>query len=199
VPTFLRRTDVVRHLTRAELEAGLEIIRSAPSDDGVLELIVRRPAIDAREVLELGELHPAHGLVGDTWSARGSSRTPDGTRHPDMQLNIMSARAVALVAQSRDRWPLAGDQLYIDMDLSGRNLPAGTRLSLGSAVIEITPQPHTGCAKFVSRFGVEAMKFVNSATGRELNLRGVNARVIQAGSIRRGDVARKLLPIEKSA
>jgi MOSC domain-containing protein YiiM len=85
------------------------------------------------------------------------------------------------------------------MDLSGGNLPAGTRLSLGSAVIEITPQPHTGCAKFVSRFGVEAMKFVNSATGRELNLRGVNARVVQAGGIRKGDVARKLLPIEKSA
>ena len=190
---------MVRHLTKAELEAGLEIIRSAPRDEGVLELIVRRPAIEAREVLESAELHPAHGLVGDTWSARGSSRTPDGTCHPDMQLNIMSARAVALVAQSPDRWALAGDQLYIDMDLSGRNLPAGTRLSLGSAVIEITPQPHTGCAKFVSRFGVEAMKFVNSPTGRELNLRGVNARVVQAGGIRKGDVARKLLPIEKSA
>jgi MOSC domain-containing protein YiiM len=116
-----------------------------------------------------------------------------------MQLNIMSARAAALVAQSRDRWALAGDQLYIDMDLSERNLPAGTRLALGSAVIEITAQPHTGCAKFVSRFGVEAMKFVNSATGRELNLRGVNARVVQAGTIRVGDIARKCIPIERSA
>jgi hypothetical protein len=190
---------VVRHLTRKELEAGLDDIRSAPTDAGVLELIVRRPAIEAREVLDVGELHPVDGLVGDTWSIRGSSRTSDGRRHPDMQINIMGVRAVALVAQSRDRWPLAGDQLYIDMDLSGRNLPAGTRLALGSAVIEITAEPHTGCAKFVSRFGLDAMKFVNSPTGRELNLRGVNARVVQAGTIRVGDVARKCMPIEKSA
>jgi MOSC domain-containing protein YiiM len=111
----------------------------------------------------------------------------------------MNTRAVALVAQSRDRWALAGDQLYIDMDLSGRNLPAGTRLSLGSAVIEITAEPHTGCAKFVSRFGVDAMKFVNSPTGRELNLRGLNARVVQRGTIRVGDIVRKCAAIEKTA
>ena len=190
---------MIRHLTREELEAGLERIRSAPREEGVLELIVRRPAIDAREVLEVGELHPVHGLVGDTWSERGSSRTSDGRRHPDMQLNIMSTRAVSLVAQSRDRWALAGDQLYIDIDLSARNLPAGTRLTLGSAVIEITAEPHTGCAKFVSRFGLDAMKFVNSPTGRELNLRGVNARVVQAGTIRVGDVVRKCTSIERSA
>jgi hypothetical protein len=195
----LEEASVVRHLTREELEAGLGEIRAAPRDEGVLELIVRRPAIDAREVLEVGELQPADGLVGDTWSARGSSRTADGRRHPDMQINIMSSRAVSLVAQSRDRWALAGDQLYIDMDLSARNLPAGTRLALGSAVLEITAEPHTGCAKFVSRFGLDAMKFVNSPTGRELNLRGVNARVVQAGTIRVGDVVRKCLPIERSA
>jgi hypothetical protein len=190
---------VVRHLTREELDAGLEQIRSAPRDEGVLELIVRRPAIEAREVLAVGELDPTYGLVGDSWVNRGSSRTPDGSRHPDMQLNIMNTRAVALVAQSRDRWALAGDQLYIDMDLSGRNLPAGTRLSLGSAVIEITAEPHTGCAKFVSRFGVDAMKFVNSPTGRELNLRGLNARVVQRGTIRVGDIVRKCAAIEKTA
>jgi hypothetical protein len=181
----------MRHLTWMELEGGLDRIRSAPADDGVLDLIVRRPAIGEREVLDAGELDPAHGLVGDTWSTRGSSRTTDGTSHPDMQLNIMSSRAVALVAQSQDRWALAGDQLYIDMDLSERNLPPGTRLSLGSAVIEITAQPHTGCGKFVSRFGVDAMKFVNSAIGRELHLRGLNARVVQPGTIRVGDPVRK--------
>jgi hypothetical protein len=194
-----RRDNVLRHLTTDELEAGLEAIRSAPRDQGVLELIVRRPAIEAREVLEVGELHPDYGLVGDTWSKRGSSRTSDGKRHPDMQINIMSTRAVALVAQSRDRWALAGDQLYVDLDLSGRNLPAGTRLALGSAVVEISAEPHTGCAKFVSRFGLDAMKFVNSPTGRELNLRGVNARVIQAGTVRVGDIVRKCTTIEKIA
>jgi MOSC domain len=182
----------MRHLTWDELEAGLEIIRQAPADDGTLELIVRRPAIGVREILEVGELDLAEGLVGDTWIVRGSSRTPDGTSHPDMQLNIMSTRAAALVAQDRDRWALAGDQLFIDLDLSGRNLPPGTRLAVGSAVIEITPQPHTGCQKFVARYGLEAMKFVNSPVGRELHLRGVNARVVRAGTIRVGDSARKV-------
>jgi hypothetical protein len=182
----------MQHLTRPELEAGLDRIRSAPADEGPLDLIVRRPAINAREVLTVAELHPAHGLVGDTWRTRGSSRTVDGSAHPDMQLNIMGSRAAALVARSPERWPLAGDQLYIDMDLSERNLPAGTRLSIGSAVIEITAQPHTGCSKFVERFGVDAMKFVNSAVGRALHLRGVNARVVQRGTIRIGDAARKV-------
>lgn len=184
--------DGVRHLTTAELEAGLDEIRRAPKDAGTLELIVRRPRVDEREVLEEAELDLVQGLVGDSWKDRGSSRTPDGSAHPDMQINVMNARSVALVAQARERWPLAGDQLYLDMDLSGENLPAGTRLSLGEAVIEVTAQPHTGCKKFVSRFGAEAMKFVNTGVGRELNLRGINARVVRGGVIRVGDVARKM-------
>jgi hypothetical protein len=181
----------MRHLTWDELEAGLDTVRQAPADVGVLELIVRRPAVDAREVLEVGELDAAQGLIGDTWRLRRSSRTPDGSPHPDMQLNVMSARAAALVAQSRERWPLAGDQLFVDFDLSARNVPPGTRLTLGTAVIEITAQPHTGCAKFVARYGLDAMTFVNSTVGRELQLRGVNARVVRPGTIRVGDVVRK--------
>ena len=182
----------VKHLTMAELEAGLDEIREAPRDEGVLQLIVRRPRIEEREVLEEGELDPVKGLVGDSWITRGSSRTADGSSHPDMQLNIMNARVAALVAQDKDRWQLAGDQLYIDMDLSTENLPPGTQLAIGSAVIEVTPPPHTGCKKFVSRFGLEAMKFVNSSVGRELHLRGINARVVQPGLIRVGQVAKKL-------
>lgn len=185
-------TDGVKHLTTAELEAGLEEIRRSPSDGGPLELIVRRPRVDEREVLAEGELHLSEGLVGDSWKERGSSRTADGSPHPEMQLNVMNARAVALLAQGRERWPLAGDQLYLDLDLSGENLPPGTRLALGEAVIEVTAQPHTGCKKFVARFGLEAMKFVNSEVGRALNLRGINARVVQPGVIRVGDVARKI-------
>ena len=183
-------TTDVRHLTTDELMAGLDEIRRSPKDDGILALIVRRPAVNAREVLERGELDLQQGLVGDTWSRRGSSRSIDGGPHPQMQLNLMNARAVALVAQSPHRWPLAGDQLFVDLDLSGANLPAGTRLSIGSAVIEVTAEPHTGCAKFVSRFGVDAMKFVNSSIGRELNLRGINARVVQPGTIHVGDLVR---------
>jgi hypothetical protein len=182
----------VRHLTTSELEAGLDEIRRAPKDDGVLRLIVRRPRTEEREVLEEGDLHPVEGLMGDNWITRRSSRTSDGAPDPDTQLNIMSARVAALVAQAEDRWQLAGDQLYIDMDLSAENLPPGTRLSIGSAIIEVTPPPHTGCKKFVARFGLEAMKFVNSPVGKELHLRGINAKVVQAGVIRVGQVVKKI-------
>ena len=181
----------VKHLTMAELEAALDQIRQSPKDEGVLDLIVRRPATGEREVLEEGELHLAEGLVGDSWKTRSSSNTADGSPHPDMQLNIMNSGVIALVAQDKARWQLAGDQLYINMDLSFENLPAATRLALGSAVIEVTAQAHTGCKKFVERFGLDAMKFVNSPVGKELRLRGINARVIQPGIIRVGDVARK--------
>lgn len=182
----------VKHLTRSELEAGLDAIRHSPKDEGVLQLIVRRPAVDQREVLEKGELNLREGLVGDTWNIRGSSRTADGSSNPEMQLNIMNARVIALVAQDKERWQLAGDQLYLEMDLSAENLPAGTRLAIGSAVIEVTTPPHTGCQKFVSRFGLDAMKFVNSIIGKELHLRGINAKVVQGGAIQVGDVARKI-------
>jgi hypothetical protein len=182
----------IKHLTMDELEAGLNDIRQAPQDEGVLRLIVRRPQVEEREILEAGELHLEEGLVGDSWIRRASSKTADGSPHPDMQLNIMNARVTALVAQDKSRWHLAGDQLYLDMDLSAENLPAGTQLSIGSAVIEVTPPPHTGCKKFVSRFGLDAMKFVNSSVGRDLRLRGLNAKVVQPGVIRIGNVAKKL-------
>jgi hypothetical protein len=185
-------TMVVRHLTMEELEEGLEEIRKSPKDEGALELIVRRPAVNAREVLAVGELDVDAGLVGDTWSRRASARTMTRSPHPDTQLNVMNARTIALIAQAKDRWSLAGDQLYIDLDLTPENLPPGTRLALGAAVIEVTPEPHTGCGKFVERFGVDAMKFVNSSVGRRYNLRGINAKVVQSGTIRVGDVARKL-------
>lgn len=181
-----------KHLTLAELEAGLDEIRRSPTEEGVLALIVRRPQVDEREVLEVGELDPGEGLVGDSWKLRPSTRTTDGSPHPDMQLNIMNARVIALVAQEKERWQLAGDQLFLDLDLSATNLPPGTRLALGSAVIEVTNQPHTGCHKFIARFGKEAKQFVDSPLGKQLHLRGINARVVQPGVIRVGDKARKL-------
>lgn len=180
------------HLTRVELEAGLTHIRQSPVDGGILEMIVRRPAAELREVLSAAELDPNGGLVGDSWLARGSRSTADGSANPAMQLNVMNARVIALLARNRDRWPLAGDQLYVDLDLSTANLPPGTRLIIGSAVIEVTAVPHTGCAKFTHRFGQDAMKFVNSPVGRSLNLRGINAKILQGGTIRNGDTVRKL-------
>ncbi len=183
----------MKHLTMAELEAGLDEIRRSPKDGGVVELIVRRPQIDEREVLEEGELSLLEGLVGDSWKRRRSSSTPDGSPHPEMQLNMMNSRTISLVAQSKERWPLAGDQLFLDLDLSAENFPAGTKLALGSAVIEVTAPPHTGCKKFVARFGLDAMKFVNSPLGKELHLRGINAKVVKPGVFRVGDVVKKTL------
>lgn len=182
----------VKHLTKEELEAALDHLRETPKDEGVVELIVRRPQVDEREVLELAELDPLQGLIGDNWISRGSRRTPDGSPHPEMQINIMNSRVAALVAQEKERWSLAGDQLYIDMDLSKENLPAGTRLEIGSAVVEVSPLPHTGCHKFIARFGEDAMKFVNSEVGKALCLRGINAKVVQAGVVRLGSTAKKV-------
>lgn len=188
-------TASLKHLTMSELEAGLDEIRRAPKDEGVLELIVRRPGVNDREVLASGELHLDEGLVGDSWRRRRSKTTPDGSPNLEMQLNIMNTRVIALVAQVKSRWQMAGDQLFLDLDLSAENLPAGTRLSLGSAVIEVTPPPHLGCQKFVARFGLDAMRFVNSTLGRLLHLRGINARVVQGGVIRVGDVVRKIYAV----
>jgi hypothetical protein len=170
----------------------MERILASPKDRGTLEMIVRRPRREEREVLDSGELDPAAGLRGDTWKERGSARTPDGSADPDVQLTLMNARVIALLAQDKTHWPLAGDQLFVDLDLSEANVPAGTRLEIGSALIEVTPHPHTGCKKFTARFGLEAMKFVNSETGRQLHLRGVNAKIVRAGEVRVGDSIRKV-------
>jgi len=180
------------HLSMSELEAGLGEIARSPKDNGVLEMIVRRPQVGEREILQEGQLDLIDGLVGDSWKSRSSRRTADGTPHPDMQLNVMNSRVVALVSQDKSRWHLAGDQLFVDFDLTEANVPAGTKLAIGSAVIEVTAQPHTGCSKFVERFGVDAMKFVNSAERQDLHLRGVNARVVRPGVLRVGDSITKL-------
>lgn len=180
------------HLTTADLESALDDLRSAPTDVGRVELIVRRPNKGEREVLDEGVLDVEAGLVGDNWSMRGSSRTPDGSAHPEMQLNVINARLSGLIAVDPDRRALAGDQLHVDLDLSEDNLPPGSRLELGSAVIEVTAEPHTGCAQFVERFGRDAMRFVNSPLGRQLRLRGLNAKVVVSGTVRPGDEIRKL-------
>ncbi len=186
------KTDLMQHLTEDQLLAGLDLIRDSPSELGRLELIVQRPAEDERVVLEVGELNTEEGLAGDSWNRRGSRRTDDGGPHPDMQLNLMNVRTLALLAQDPGRMQLAGDQLIVDLDLSHANLPAWTKLSIGDAVIEVTDQPHTGCVKFSQRFGADARRFVNSEVGRDLNLRGINARVVTPGTIRRGDPVAKM-------
>jgi hypothetical protein len=182
----------MHHRTPTELDAALDHIRDAPTDAGTVELIVRRPAIDERELLDEAELDPAWGVVGDTWNVRGSRRTPDGAPHPDMQLNVINARVTSALADTPEARALAGDQLHLDLDLSADSLPPGTRLALGTAVIEVTDQPHTGCAKFSARFGVDALRWVNSEAGRKLRLRGLNAKVVVPGTVRRGDAVTRV-------
>ena len=176
----------------AELEAGLDEVQRSPKDDGVLQLIAQRPERGERELVDEGRLDVAVGLVGDNWLTRGSTVTPDGLADPEMQLTLMNSRAADLVAGNRERWHLAGDQLFVDLDLGKENLPPGTRLAIGSAVLEVSVKPHTGCAKFSGRFGTDALRLVSSPVGQELCLRGINTKVVQSGVIRVGDAVRKL-------
>jgi hypothetical protein len=174
------------------LQAGLDHILESPKELGTVELIIRRPRVDEREELEQGELDLEVGLVGDSWRSRMSASTADGSPNPDTQVTIMNARVIGLVAKERSRWSLAGDQLYVDLDLSPDNLPAGTRLRLGSAVVEVSGIPHRGCDKFAGRFGAEALRFVNTGTGRDHSFRGINTSVVVPGTVRQGDQIEKL-------
>jgi hypothetical protein len=171
------------HLTKEELEAGFSGILNSPKDEGVLEAVVARPDHGERRDLETCLISLAGRVEGDHWAKGCWMSTEDGRPHPDVQICIMNARCIALVARERARWPLAGDNLFIDMDLSPQNLPPGQRLAIGNAVIEITAVPHNGCANFVERYGRPATMFVNSAQGKANRLRGIYARVVQDGRI----------------
>ena len=169
-------------------DTQLEHIRSSPADDGRLEFIARRLGEGEREILDEARLDLDLGLVGDRWAAR-DDRTPS---YMMAQLTLINTRVLAAIEPDRARWPLAGDQLYVDMDLSIDNLPAGARLAIGSAVVEVSETPHTGCAKFSARFGGDALRWINSPVGREHRMRGMNARIVEAGTVRAGDTIRKL-------
>jgi len=182
------RTDLgMRHRGFEELTERLDWIQEAPSDPGRVELLVRRPEVDHRELLPQVELDPVAGVVGDNWLERGSTSTPDGSANPLGQVTLTSWRALCVIADTAEERALAGDQIYVDLDLSEGNLPAGTMLSIGSAVLEVTAKPHTGCAKYRERFGGAALRFVNTDAGEKLRLRGINARVVQAGVASVGD------------
>ena len=180
------------HRQRAEIERAAAVLGSSPTENGVVEMIICRPARYERMVLDEGTLEVAHGLIGDTWEARGATNTPDGRADPLRQVTVMNSRALASVAGERGRWELAGDQLIVDLDLSVVNLPAGTRLQIGDAVAEVTEPPHTGCAKFAGRYGVDALAWVSDRAGRQQRRRGMHVRVLASGTVRPGDSIRKL-------
>ena len=171
----------------ADLNDELDRIRQSPADDGRVRLIVRRPEIDAREVLEEATLDTELGLIGDNWRVKHSSATPEGEPDWRGQVTVTNWRGMLHIAGSEDRVPLAGDQLYVDLDIGYESLPAGTRLSIGTAVLEVTDKPHRGCAKFRHRFGPDALQFVNTGEGLLLRLRGINTRILQTGVVRVGD------------
>jgi hypothetical protein len=184
--------STVAHRTTEQLDATLDHVRAAPAHTGELQLIVGRPDVGERAALDAADLDAAIGLVGDSWFTRGNPRTPDGLADPEAQLTLMNVRSADAVAGERSRWALAGDQLYADFDISVDNLPPGTRLAIGAAVVEVSAKPHTGCAKFTQRFGLDAMRWVNSDEGKRLRLRGVNCKVIEPGRVAIGDTVTKL-------
>ncbi|EAR09738.1 MOSC domain-containing protein [Reinekea blandensis] len=174
-------------VSQTELQEKLAYFGQSPTDVGVIKQIVRRPAVDQRETITEGVLTLEEGLVGDSWRARGNRKTPDGSALLDAQLTLMNARVIEVIAGHQDQWPLAGDQFFVDFDLSEERLPAGTVLKIGDALIEVTAEPHLGCRKFSDRFGKDATLFVNSTPGKALRARGVNAKVIRGGEVRVND------------
>ncbi len=183
-----------RHATLSELESALPDIFQSPKEGGVIRLIARRPAVGEREVLQEAVIDLEQGVVGDNWKTKVSRSNPGKGPHPQKQVNLMNARVVQAVALTQERWALAGDQLYVDMDLSEANLPVGTQLQVGSAVLEITPPLHLGCGKFAARFGADSIKFINAPDRRALRFRGVHTQVISGGSVRKGDRVTVLRP-----
>lgn len=179
----------MEHLDRARLEVGLAHLKAAPADGGRLEMIVIRPRVDERVVLQSCRLTRRDGCEGDDWRRRCLEH--GGTPDPDTQLTLMNVRCADLLSGGREHWPLAGDQLYVDLDLSVMNLPVGQRLAIGDALLEVTAEPHTGCSKFAARYGVEALKFVNGGEGADLNLRGIYAMVVEEGEVSVGDLIEK--------
>lgn len=180
--------------TPSERDLGdqLAALRGQPSDAGPVELIVRRPRRDEREPVEAAELDVDAGLVGDDWLVRGSSDMPDRSPNPDAQITLMSVRVLAAIEPDRSRWPLAGDQLYVDLDLSVDNLPPGTRLAIGDALVEVTALPHTGCKKFAARYGVDALAWISTPEGKRNRMRGCYVAVVRGGTVRVGDTVRKV-------
>ncbi|MEM6942438.1 MAG: MOSC domain-containing protein [Pseudomonadota bacterium] len=185
-------TVTLHHRTRAELEAALPLILAAPKDGGRLDMIVSRPAPGERTLPQRARLTAEGGVEGDHWAKGCWLSLDDGTPHPDVQICLMMSRMIRAIAGEEAHWPPAGDNLFIDMDLTPANTPPGTRLALGSVEMVVTPEPHNGCEAFIERFGREACVFVNTGPGKTHRLRGIYCRVTKDGDISVGDSLRKI-------
>ena len=180
-------------MSTIDIETEVIDIKKSPRNEGIVELIVARPGVGQRQEIDNGELDLEQGLIGDNWIKRVSDRTKGRSAYLDRQLTLMNSKAIQAIAKEKNRWKLSGDQFFVGLDLSPENLPPGTQLSMGTAIIVVTSPPHLGCKKFAEKFGQEALKFVNSELGISLNLRGINARVIFPGSVSRGSIIKKVI------
>jgi MOSC domain-containing protein YiiM len=174
-----------------ELDPAYADLRAAPRDAAVVTLLVARPTRDERAIVTEAVLDVDEGMVGDDWKARGSWSKPGTGANREAQLTLMSTRVLAAIEPDAARWPLAGDQVLLDLDLSEENLPVGTRLLVGEAEVEVTALPHTGCAKFAARFGHDALRWISTHEGRALRMRGMYVQVVRSGTVRTGDTVRK--------
>lgn len=167
-------------------------LEPSPTDGGPLQAIVIRPTSETRNTVSTAFLSPDHGVLGDHWASGCWKSLTDGRPHPDVQVALMNSRIIQLIAGAPKRWPLAGDNLFVDFDLGQDRLPVGQQLQLGEVRMEITAEPHLGCGKFARRFGRDALQFVNSAEGKRLRLRGVYARILQEGRVAVGDLLQRI-------
>lgn len=172
-----------------DLETILEDVRNSPTEVGKILLIAVRPANGERLVVDQARMSTETGLEGDNWLDRSADKD-NVSRHN--QLTLMNSRFADAITPDGKGWELAGDQLYVDFDISLENAPAGTLLQVGGATIRISEEPHTGCAKFVRRFGREMLKMTQTDVGKDLRLRGVNASVIESGTVCTGDSIRRV-------
>jgi MOSC domain-containing protein YiiM len=179
----------LEHLTIEQIEADMPDVFASPKNRGELEAIVVRPESEKRESREAVYLSPEGGVDGDRWA---SSKAQDGGPEPRAQVSLMNARLLKMIARDEKRMPLAGDNLVVDLDLSEANLPVGQKLTVGEVLMEVTDLPHTGCSKFAERFGTDALRYINAAERRSLRLRGLFTRVLEAGTVRVGDIAEKV-------
>ena len=171
-----------------ELEALWSAAPPPPRERGSVRLLCVRRAPSEHETPESVEVTVSEGLVGDRWS-RATAHDPD----PDSQVTLMMAGVAELVAAAEQPLHEAGDNILVDYDISVDNLPVGSRLRIGEAVLEVSATPHTGCSKFSGRFGQDALRWVNWRYWRERRLRGVNCRVVSGGTVRLGDAVERIL------
>jgi hypothetical protein len=177
--------DPSRHVDLSELDRRLDAMRASPRDVGIVRALVRRAdGGGRRELLDSVTLSEVEGMPGDAWGRR-----PDRT--PESQLTAVEWGVAELIANGH---PIAlfGDQLFLELDLSKGNLPVGSRVRLGAAVLEVSPKAHNGCQKYRRRFGPDALRFASRPDSRHRNFRGIYFRVVTEGLVRVGDPARVL-------